>query len=177
VDDLPKLYVVGSIPIARSNTRPRMRVIRSISLRLRQHRPPSSDCPRAAPWTLWTPGAWRANSNSDLVPEATEPSLEHVRQNQCEYRDCASAYRSFGASDRTYQPYGGGGDFAKGRATGRRVFRLLELVPSAPSLKGAQPKKHRKISHHARRAFACPQSNARVFLSSEKVDHACREWR
>jgi BA14K-like protein len=38
---------------------------------------------------------------------STEPSPEHRSQSQCDYRGCASAYRSFRASDCTYQPYGG----------------------------------------------------------------------
>jgi hypothetical protein len=38
---------------------------------------------------------------------SNEPSPEHMRQSQCDYRGCASAYRSFRASDCTYQPYGG----------------------------------------------------------------------
>jgi hypothetical protein len=36
-----------------------------------------------------------------------ESSPEHMRQSQCDYRVCASAHRSFRASDCTYQPYGG----------------------------------------------------------------------
>jgi len=43
------------------------------------------------------------------VPQevSNEPSPEHERQNQCDYQGCASAYRSFRASDCTYQPHGG----------------------------------------------------------------------
>ena len=39
--------------------------------------------------------------------ESDEPSPQPVMQNQCDYRGCASAYRSFRASDCTYQPHGG----------------------------------------------------------------------
>jgi BA14K-like protein len=39
--------------------------------------------------------------------ESNERSPAHMRQSQCDYRGCASAYRSFRASDCTYQPYGG----------------------------------------------------------------------
>jgi hypothetical protein len=42
---------------------------------------------------------------SQQVPN--ERSSTHMRQSQCDYRGCASAYRSFRASDCTYQPYGG----------------------------------------------------------------------
>jgi BA14K-like protein len=43
------------------------------------------------------------------VPQqaSNERSPEHMRQSQCDYRGCASAYRSFRASDCTYQSYGG----------------------------------------------------------------------
>jgi len=43
------------------------------------------------------------------VPQqvSNERSPAHMRQSQCDYRGCASAYRSFRASDCTYQPYGG----------------------------------------------------------------------
>jgi hypothetical protein len=38
---------------------------------------------------------------------SNERSPAHRRQSQCDYPGCASAYRSFRASDCTYQPYGG----------------------------------------------------------------------
>ena len=43
------------------------------------------------------------------VPQqaSNERSPAHRRQSQCDYRGCAGAYRSFQASDCTYQPYGG----------------------------------------------------------------------
>jgi hypothetical protein len=43
------------------------------------------------------------------VPQqaSNERSPGHMRQSQCDYRGCASAYRSFRASDCTYQSYRG----------------------------------------------------------------------
>jgi hypothetical protein len=46
-------------------------------------------------------------SNRGTQEASHEPAPEHMIQHKCDYRGCASAYRSFRASDCTYQPPGG----------------------------------------------------------------------
>jgi BA14K-like protein len=45
--------------------------------------------------------------NRDAQEASNEPSHEDLTHSHCDYRACASAYRSFRASDCTYRPYGG----------------------------------------------------------------------
>ena len=49
-----------------------------------------------------------AISGNKVTQEASnQRSPKHMSQRQCDYRGCASAFRTFRASDCTYQPYGG----------------------------------------------------------------------
>jgi BA14K-like protein len=50
----------------------------------------------------------RAVSGDTTTPENAEAASPARLQNECDYRDCAKDYRSFRASDCTYQPPHGG---------------------------------------------------------------------
>jgi BA14K-like protein len=45
--------------------------------------------------------------NKATQEASNQPSPKRMSQRQCDYRGCASAFRTFRASDCTYQPYGG----------------------------------------------------------------------
>jgi membrane peptidoglycan carboxypeptidase len=62
----------------------------------------------ASIWKAFMAAATPLADDPELVADADASLISGTSLGQCDYRTCAARYRSFRASDCSYQPYGGG---------------------------------------------------------------------